>query len=96
MLDEHGVTYRYREYRDEPLVAEEIRGLLGLLQLKAHELLRPKEAAQAGLDASTPEEEILMAMCEQPTLIQRPILTDGKRAVLARPADLMIPFMTTE
>ena len=93
MLDEHGVSYRYREYREDPLDADEIRAVLRLLDMEAHELLRPKEAAAAGLDASTPEEAIVAAMCSEPTLLQRPILTDGERAMLARPADLLIPFL---
>lgn len=96
MLNDRGVSYRYREYREEPLDAAEIRDVLALLELEAHELLRPKEAAAAELGSSTPADEIIAAMCEQPTLIQRPILTDGQRAVLARPADLMVPFLAME
>ncbi|QDV10054.1 ArsC family protein [Planctomycetes bacterium Poly30] len=96
MLDEHGVDYRYREYREEPFDEDELRSILDLLGLEPHELLRPKESAAAGLDASTPPTRILSAMADDPTLVQRPILTNGQRAILARPADLLIPFLAAD
>ncbi|MFT5733111.1 MAG: arsenate reductase, partial [Planctomycetota bacterium] len=48
MLDELGVPYRYREYRDEPLTAAELTRTLELLGLEPHELLRPRESKEAG------------------------------------------------
>ncbi len=66
---------------------------LGLLGLQPHELLRPKESAAAGIDAEVKGESILEAMAKDPTLVQRPILTDGQRAVLSRPVDLLVSFL---
>lgn len=88
-----GLSYRYREYRDEPLSVNELKETLALLGLQPHELLRPKESAAAGLDSQTDGAAILEAMALDPTLVQRPILTNGKRAVLSRPADLLVPFL---
>ncbi len=93
MLDEKGVEYRYREYREEPLSVDELKATLALLELQPHELLRPKESAAAGIGADTDGDSILQAMASDPTLIQRPILTNGTRAILSRPADLLVPFL---
>ena len=88
-----GVSYRYREYREEPLSVEELTATLGLLGLQPHELLRPKESAAAGIGPEMDGAAILEAMAKDPTLVQRPILTNGSRAVLSRPADLLVPFL---
>ena len=93
MLDEMGVHYRYREYREEPLSLDELQATLRLLDMQPHELLRPKESAAAGLGADSDPHEILQAMTETPTLIQRPIMTNGERAILSRPADLLVAFL---
>ena len=93
MLDELGVPYRYREYRDEPLSVEELKATLGLLGLQPHELLRPRESAAAGLGAESGSTVLLEAMAQDPTLIQRPIMTNGTRAILSRPADLLVEFL---
>ena len=93
MLDELGVSYRYREYRDEPLTVEELGRTLELLGLEPHELLRPREAKEAGLGPATGAQVLLEAMAKQPTLIQRPIFTNGERALLARPADALREFL---
>ncbi|MFT6108286.1 MAG: arsenate reductase [Planctomycetota bacterium] len=93
MLDELGVPYRYREYRDEPLTAAELTRTLELLGLEPHELLRPRESKEAGFGPETGAQELLKAMVEQPTLIQRPIFTNGERALLARPADTLRGFV---
>ncbi len=88
-----GVSYRYREYRDEPLSVDELKATLGLLGLEPHELLRPRESAAAGIGADTEGGLILEAMAKDPTLIQRPIMTNGTRAILSRPADLLVSFL---
>lgn len=89
MLEELGLAYTYREYRDEPLSAAEIRAVLERLGKSAGEMLRPKEGAAAGLSPADPEEVLVGAMAKEPTLLQRPIALMGERAFLARPADLL-------
>ena len=88
-----GVSYRYREYREEPLSVDELRATLSLLGLQPHELLRPKESAAAGISEANGGDAILEAMASDPTLIQRPIMTNGERAILSRPADLLVSFL---
>ena len=88
-----GVPYRYRGYRAEPLSVEELKSTLDLLGLEPHELLRPKESAAAGIGADLGGPLILEAMAKDPTLIQRPIMTNGERAILSRPADLLVSFL---
>lgn len=79
--------------RDEPLDESELREILELLGMKAGQLLRPKESAALGIAADLDEEALIRAMAAEPTLVQRTIFTDGERAILARPADLLRDFL---
>jgi arsenate reductase len=56
------------------------------------EILRTKDPAYAelGLDSGRHDDEkLLELMSKNPGLIQRPIVVRGKRAVLARPVELI-------
>jgi arsenate reductase len=58
------------------------------LGLAPRQLLRKKEAKEAGLDKpSLSDAEIIAGMEKHPIAIERPIVTDGKRAVLGRPPE---------
>ena len=95
-LDEHGVDYRERRYLDDPPSRAEIEDVLASGDLKAGDLLRAKEAKakELGLDAASDPDAILDAMVEHPILIDRPVIVDGKRAALCRPADRIEAFYT--
>ncbi len=89
MLDDAGASYRYREYRDEPLSEAEIESVLGKLGSPAAAVLRKRDAANRGLGLTgdEPESEIIAAMAQHPTLLQRPIAVLDDRAVLGRPVE---------
>ena len=92
MLDEKGIEYRYREYRQDPLSEPEIRSVLGKLGMKAHDVLRPRDRAfrELGLSGNEPERELIARMAEHPTLLQRPIGVKGDRAVVGRPPENLL------
>jgi len=46
-----------------------------------------REAGAAELKAAGDEEAIIAAMVQRPELLQRPIVVNGDRAVLARPVE---------
>lgn len=92
MLDERAIPYRYREYTREPLTEREIREILGFLKIPARDLLRTRDAAytRLGLTGDEPEEELIRAMAENPTLVQRPIGRRPGTAVLGRPPERLL------
>lgn len=95
MLDEKAIHYRYREYTREPLQPSEIREILRALNIPARDLLRPKDAARTelGLTGDEPEDVLVRAMAEHPTLIQRPIGRLSGRAVLGRPPERLLELV---
>ena len=92
MLDEKKVPYRYREYTEDPLNQKEIREVLGLLGMKAREVLRKNDKAfkENGLSGDESEVELIRLMANYPTLLQRPIGVRGKKAVLGRPLENLL------
>lgn len=75
------------EYLKTPPTKEELRRVLASLGMKARQLVRDKEPAWAasGLEGVDDEARIIAAMCAEPSLIERPIVVRGRRAVLGRP-----------
>lgn len=76
------------EYLKQPLTQEEITQLLSLLSCKPNEMMRVKEAEfkeQNLVNAS--DEQLINAMVTTPKLIERPIVSDGKQAIIGRPPE---------
>lgn len=92
MLDERGVEYRYREYKQDPLSEEELRSVLGKLGVGPKEVLRRNDKAfrELRLSGDEPDSKLIALMAENPTLLQRPIGIAGKKAVVGRPVERLL------
>lgn len=93
LLTSRGLEPRVVEYLKTPPTAGEIRGLLAGLGLPARELIRRKEAAEAGLDLSLPDDALIEAMAANPAVIERPIVVNGDRAALGRPPEAVLAIL---
>ncbi|PRQ12270.1 arsenate reductase (glutaredoxin) [Corynebacterium sp. 13CS0277] len=96
-LEDAGETVTIRAYLSDPLTEDELRETLRRGGLTPAEVVRAEEplAAELGLTADSPAEELLAAMAEHPQLLNRPIVirdADG-RAVLGRPLDTVYALM---
>lgn len=90
MLREEGVDFDRVNYYVEPLTRGTLEALLSKAGLRPRDLLRTKarQYRQLGLDdPSIPQDQLLALLVEHPDLVQRPIVTRGDRAVLARPVE---------
>ena len=89
MFRENNIDYDRVNYFIEPLGEEKLRDLLKKAGLKPFDVLRRGEAVFKELDLSkdSPDDEIIRAIVENPSLLQRPIVEVGGRAVLARPVE---------
>ncbi len=95
MLDEHGAEYKYREYRKEPLSVAELKALFGKLGVGPKDVLRRRDKAvrEAGIQGDEPDEVLIAAMAEYPTLLQRPIGVRGNRAAVGRPPEALLALL---
>jgi arsenate reductase len=89
LLRENGIEYERVNYFIDELTEEELRALLKKANLSPFEVLRKKEPLFKELNISEdmPSEKIIKLVIENPSLLQRPIVEVGDRAVLARPVE---------
>jgi len=89
LLRENGIEYQRVNYFIDELTEEKLRALLKKANLSPFEVLRKKEPLFKELNISEdmPSEKIIKLVIENPSLLQRPIVEVGDRAVLARPVE---------
>lgn len=90
LLREEGVDFDRVNYYVEPLTRGTLEALLSKAGLEPRDLLRKRarQYRELGLDdPAIPRHRILELLVEHPDLVQRPIVTKGDRAVLARPVE---------
>lgn len=96
LLEEKGEKPELLRYMDTPPSEAELKTLLKKLGVPARELLRTKakEYTELGLDKpGVSEEKLIAAMCAHPSLIQRPIIIDGNKAIIGRPAEKVLEIV---
>lgn len=90
ILIENGVDFDKVNYFIEPFSKAKLQTLLRKMKMRPSELLRKNEEAYKQLKeriAKSSEDQILDMMIKDPTLVQRPIVEIGSKAILARPAE---------
>ncbi|MFZ1344869.1 arsenate reductase (glutaredoxin) [Thiothrix eikelboomii] len=96
LLEEEGVSPDIINYLNNPLSADKLRELLGMLGMSARGLLRKTEAEYAELklaDTSLSDEQLIQAMVKHPKLIERPIVVVGGKAVIGRPPEKVLDLI---
>ena len=95
ILQEKSIDFSVKYYIEHPLHQEEIKSLQDLLQVPIIDMVRTNESVYKELfGSSTPtEEELLQALLQHPILLQRPIVVNGERAVIARPAERVLEIL---
>ncbi len=90
-LEENNIDFQVVKYLNEPLSENELKEIIGKLGIKPIELVRTKEEIWKNnyKDKSLTDDEIIKAMHENPRLIERPIVVNGNKAVIARPFSLI-------
>ncbi|MFN8325294.1 ArsC/Spx/MgsR family protein [Flavobacterium sp.] len=94
-LDENSIDYQIIKYLETPLSKEEIINLLKMLSLSPLDLVRQKEEiwVQKFKNKALTDEKIIDALVEFPILIERPILIDGNKAIIAREQEKITAFI---
>ncbi|MDY0743734.1 arsenate reductase (glutaredoxin) [Paucibacter sp. R3-3] len=89
-------AFQVREYLKKPLDVAELKALQALLGVSVREMLRVGEQAYWELDLGAEtktDDELLAAIAARPALLQRPIVTNGDRALIARPPELLLQLL---
>ncbi|MBX2858135.1 MAG: arsenate reductase (glutaredoxin) [Cellvibrionaceae bacterium] len=90
LLENNGIEPEVILYLQTPPSEKELRQLLKQLGISPRALLRKNEEPYKTLnldDKNLDDAALINAMLEHPKLIERPIVTNGKQAVLGRPPE---------
>jgi polyphosphate kinase len=90
-LQENGHPVIVQNYIKEGITPEEIRSIISKTGLSAIELVRKHEELylKKYKDKTISDEEWPTILAENPQLLQRPIVINGKKAILAQPPELI-------
>lgn len=94
-LEGENCEIEIREYLKEQLSKKELKDILTKLGLKAFDIVRQKEAffIKNFKGKKFTNEEWIQILLENPTLIERPIVIDGYKAIIGRPPELVIDLV---
>lgn len=89
MLQDLNKEVEIINYINNPLTVSELKNIINLLGIMPIELVRVKESIwkENFKDKNLTDDEIIEAMVANPKLIERPIVVNGNKAVIARPIE---------
>ena len=89
MFRENNIDFEKVNYFSEPLTADKLRELLRKANVSAFDVVRKNEAVYKDLKIGgvKDEEKLIELIIENPSILQRPIVEAGDRAVWARPVE---------
>lgn len=89
MFRENNIEYEQVNYFNDELTEEKLRELLRKANLSPFDIVRKNEAVYKELNVSevTDKDKLIKLIARNPSLLQRPIVEVGDRAVWARPIE---------
>ena len=97
LLEERGIEHLVRLYLndEESMSAAEFQDVLYALDMDAIDLVRKNESVwkEEYKTLELDEDEVILAMIEHPKLMERPIVMNRDRAVVARPAEKLLDVL---
>ena len=89
MLELEGKPFTNVNYLSDPLTKKELTAIIKKLGIAPVELVRKKEIiwTTGYKGKQLTDDEVITAMVAHPNLIERPIVVNGDKAVIARPAE---------
>ena len=96
LLEQQGVKPEVIEYLKTPPSVASLSKILKQLGINARQLLRKgeKEYEELNLaDESLTEQQLIQAMCDNPKLIERPIVVHNGKAKIGRPPETVLEIL---
>jgi arsenate reductase (glutaredoxin) len=93
LLQSKGVEPTVVEYLKTPPSAAELKAILGKLGKGPRDILRSKEAAEAGIAKDLDGDALIAAMAANPIAIERPIVVKGDKARVGRPPESVLEIL---
>ena len=89
LLEHSGVEFEIIKYLETPLSHEELEEIIKKLGINPIDLIRKKEKrwTENFKNKEFTAKELIQIMVSNPILIERPIVVNGNKAVVARPIE---------
>ena len=95
LFTENGIDYKKVNYFIDDFTVEKLAQLLAKANLLPFEVLRRNEPIfkELHITTETPSSEIIKLIVENPSILQRPIVEVGNKAILARPIEKALELL---
>lgn len=96
LLNERGIEPNIIEYLKSPLSMDDLQVLRQRLAVPALAMIRSKEPAFEDLElrkVQHDDDALLQAIAEQPSLLERPVVVCGNKAVIGRPPENVLELL---
>lgn len=98
LLESANIDFALVEYVDEPPTVETLDSLLKQLKMEPRDLVRRSEdeytMLKLGVNPPKSREAWLILLNRYPILIERPIVSDGRTAVIGRPPQKVMDWLS--
>lgn len=87
ILEENSSNFKVIKYLEDTFDQETLENVISLLGIKPIELIRKNESIwkEEYKDLNLSDKDLIAAMVKHPKLIERPIVVNGKKAIIGRP-----------
>jgi arsenate reductase len=94
-LEKSGQEYEIIKYLEDVPTFDELKEIIKKLEIKPIELVRRKEKIwmENFKDKPMTDDEIIHTMILNPILIERPIVINGDKAIIARPLEKVVAIL---
>ena len=96
LLEEQGLAPNVVLYLETPPTEDEIAAALKALKKAPRDIIRKSEDAYKSLDLADEtlsDAALVKAMAENPILIERPIVFNGRKAAIGRPPEAVLEIL---
>ena len=95
ILENENQDVQIIKYLDTPPNFEQLQSIIQLLGIKPLDLIRKGEAIwkEQFKGKTLSDNQLISAMIENPKLIERPIVINGKKAVIGRPPSTVLDII---
>ncbi|WP_449225494.1 arsenate reductase (glutaredoxin) [Azospirillum argentinense] len=93
LLRSKGIEPTVVEYLKTPPAPAELKAILDKLGKGPRDILRAKEAAEAGIAKDLDGDALIAALSANPAAIERPIVVTGDKARVGRPPESVLEIL---
>jgi len=92
LLVDRGVSFRRVDYTTNTLNGGELAAVLAKAGMRPRDVVRMKEPGAGDLPLED-DAAVLRELCARPGLLERPLVEQGDRAILARPPERVLALL---